>query len=138
MFEWLFIRLRFFVLVIFIFNSLLAVDYFLPLVLEKVNVVEMHSTRIVNRHGSTSRVEYSYEAELDNGLFFQFKQTELNKIDINESLILGRSRIFNESETLQDKKGKITVYNQYGVFRVFGLLIPVSLFGNSLFLLCEK
>ncbi len=130
MFEWLFAKVRLFVLVIFIFNSLLAVDYFLPLVFEEVHVLQMHTTKIMNRHGAndgSSRKDYSYEAELDNGLTFKFKQRELNKIDIDESLILGRSRIFNEAELLQDKNAKITVYNQYGVFRIFGLLIPASL-----------
>jgi hypothetical protein len=127
MFEWFFVKVRLFVLVIFIFNSLLALDYFLPLVFEEANIVEMHSTRIINRYGSSSKTDYSYAAELDNGLFFQFEKEELNKIDINQPLILGRSRIFNEAEILQDKKGEVKVYSQYGIFRVFGILIPASL-----------
>ncbi|HET8859391.1 J domain-containing protein [Marivirga sp.] len=130
MFKWLFARLRLFVFIILIFNSLLVLDYFLPTVSEEVKISQIDKVMTMSRYGlntEKSRSEYSYKARLNNGIGFRFGKQEISRIDINSSLILKRSMIFREGESISNKEGSITIYNEYGIFRVFGFLIPISL-----------
>lgn len=128
MFEWIFSRIRLFVFIILIFNSLLLIDYMLPSVKEEVKISRINTVRIIYRHSSGSgKSDNSYKAELDNGVSFRFGKQEIGKIDIDKPVVLTRSMIIREGESIRNKKGDVIIYNEYGVFRVFGFLIPISI-----------
>jgi curved DNA-binding protein CbpA len=131
MFKWLFARLQLFVFIILIFNSLLALDYLLPSVSEEVRVTYINKVRTISNFSdpntSQSKATYSYEVQLDNGMDFSFRKQINGKLDVNSLVILERSKIFQEAESVSSKKNDIIIYNDYGLFRIFGFLIPVSI-----------
>ncbi|WP_296619637.1 DnaJ domain-containing protein [Marivirga sp.] len=126
MFDWLFVKLRLLVLVILIFNCLLIIDYIIPSMSEEVKIAKIKTVNAVSRYPS-QRSEKSYKLELDNGISFKIAKQKTGIIDINEAVVLNRSRIFREVAFIKNKSGDHTIYNEYGLFRIFGFLIPVSI-----------
>lgn len=126
MFKWLFGNLRLLVLVILVFNCLLIIDYIIPSVSEEVRIVKVKTVKVISRYQSTS-LQKAYKLELDNGISFRIGKQEIGVIDINEPVILNRSKIFREVAFIRNKEGDHTIYNEYGLFRVFGFLIPISI-----------
>lgn len=123
MFKWLFKKVRLLVFIILIFNSLLAVDYLLPSVEEQVDIVKVNTVRFVTK----GKAHYNYRAKLSNGQTFKFGKSEMAKLDVNEPFILSRSTIFKEGEALRPINGDTIIYPDYGLFSVFGGLIPLSI-----------
>ena len=131
MFKWLFARLQLFVFIILIFNSMLAIDYLLPSVSEEVKITDITTERAISnyRYNNTpqSKTNYSYRVGLDNGMNFKFGKQDIGDLDVNSIVILERSTIFLEAESISTLEDDLTLYNEYGLFRIFGFLIPTSI-----------
>ena len=128
MFQWLFARLRLFAFIILIFNSLLLVDYILPSETEEVKISRIETVKKFSRYSSEkANLYYSYSAQLTNGMSFRFEKEGIKKIDLSEKFILERSMIFRQAERLISQKTKAIIYNEYGLFRIFGFLIPIAI-----------
>lgn len=123
MFKWLFVRLRLFVFVILIFNSLLLIDYFLPSVSEEVKITKVKTIET----SSKTKAHYSYKAQLDNGMTFKLPKKEMDEMDLKEPFIISRSTLFREGESLRSMNGAIIIYKDYGLFRIFGWFIPLNI-----------
>lgn len=131
MFKWLFKKLKPAIYVMLLFNSFLAIDYFLPSVLEEVKITKINTVRSISNYRtvstSKSRTIYNYKADLNNGMTFRFGKEEIAKIDMKKTFKLKRSLLFKEGEYLESKNGDTKIYNEYGLFRIFGAFIPVSI-----------
>lgn len=127
MFKWLFSNLRLFVLIILLFNTLLLIDYVLPSVTEEVEISRIETVRVVSRNSSRAGSVDSYNAILNNGMRFKFAPDEIGEISLNDSLVLTRTMIFHEGESVRSKTEDVTVYSVYGIFRIYGFFIPLSI-----------
>jgi hypothetical protein len=128
MFKWVFAKVKPIIFLMVIFNCLLAIDYFLPDVKEEVGISKIETVRVISKYSSSSS-SYTYNAHLSNGKAFRLSKSEIGKIDMVEKFELKRSRIFQEPITLRLKsKQDVVLFNEYGLFRVFGFIIPSSLF----------
>jgi curved DNA-binding protein CbpA len=126
MYRWIFDRLRLFALIILIFNSLLVIDYFLPSETEEVKIVRIGTIKKISSNNS-EKSRSSYKAELSNGMSFRFEKKGIDKLDISDRFILRRSMIFQQAESLSSKKDTAIYFTDYGLFRIFGFLIPLAI-----------
>ncbi|SMG52186.1 DnaJ domain-containing protein [Marivirga sericea] len=128
MYKWLFARLRLFALVIVIFNFLLLIDYLLPSETEEVKVSGIETVNRYSSHSSgKANLAYSYKAILSNGMSFRFEKQGIAKIHRSDEFLLERSIIFQQAQSLSSKEDKVIFYSEYGIFNIFGFLIPVAI-----------
>jgi len=129
MFEWLFSKIKPVVILILCFNILLAVDFFMQPVTEEVRISRIKTVEYLNRQTSKAKRSYSYKAILSNGNEIQFDREEIAKVRLKDPHLLERSRIFKESLKLTNKDNdKLNLLPKFGLFRVFGFLIPTTIF----------
>lgn len=127
MFAWLFSNLRLFVLVVLIFNMLLAIDYLLPTVPEEVQITAIKRIKMPRKAGHSDR-DYTYKATTSDGGEFRIKASEVSQIDRDSPHILRVTPLIREGVRLTAKDNdSIILYQEFGVYRIFGVFIPISI-----------
>ncbi|WNB17945.1 J domain-containing protein [Marivirga arenosa] len=126
MFKWLFKKIKPILIIFLLFNITLAIDFLLPYQNQKVRVIKIKTDYFRSRNYSSTKKVYDYALLLDNGNKFRIGTKEISVINIGKTLELKRTSIFHEPIKLKISDDNYLI-PEYGLFQIFGLLIPVNL-----------
>lgn len=134
MLQWVFTRVRVIIFAIVLLNILLAVDYLLPKqTMEKELLSTQSFSKSYNARGGRIRESYTL-LHFNEGYEIKIKHDHSRMFEKGENFMISLTSITKEVLKVESLDHPGQIYSQrYGVFSVFGFIIPMVLILSFLY-----
>ncbi len=130
MYAWIFSKGRVIVFALIFLNTLLAVDYFMP---KNIIQSDILSYKYIRQRSSrySNGDEFLYDLKFKSGQKIRIAHTSGFLFKKGEKYQVYETPIFKQTTFIKPiEQPEITLHQSYGIFKVFGFIIPLTLIGS--------
>lgn len=123
MYQWMIKKVKPFVLAVLVFNLLLSLDYLLPKISEERRVIN-YVAETTRRSIFDGEKSYEYSILLDNHERIMFQANQKKAVNKGDQYTFEKTIIFGTPMKLSHYNSGAELTPAFGVYKVFGLVIP--------------